>query len=327
RRIVMPPLQLAPLTHDHLDAAASLLAQRQRAQRRSEPALAARFEEPALCLPEIEALLATDGASGSVALRSGRAVGFLLGAPRADGLWGPNAWVEAAGHATEEPEVARDLYAHAAARWVEEGRTAHYAIVPATDRALVDAWFRLGFGHQHVHALREVAPGPERAPGSAVVVRDAERRDIPALARIELELPRHQARSPVFSPLPLPRLEEATAEWEADFGDGRFTAFVAEVDGVVVGSAVGCALSLSSMHRSLADVDDAGFLGFAAVAPEARGRGIGSALLDAVHGWAREQGHRTLVTDWRMTNLLSSRTWASRGFRPTLLRLHRVIGW
>ena len=321
----MPPLELVRFAHDHVDAAAGLLAQRQRASRRSEPALAARFEDPALCLPEVEALLATEGASGSVALRGGRAVGFLLGAPRADGLWGPNVWVEAAGHATEEPEVARDLYAHAAAHWVEEGRTAHYAIVPATDPALVDAWFRVGFGHQHVHALREVAPGPERTPGPDVVVREPERGDIPALARMELELPGHQAQSPVFSSAPLPSLEETIAEWEADFGDGRFAPFVAEVDGVVVGSAVGCALSLSSMHRGLADVDDAGFLGFAAVAPEARGRGIGSALLDAVHGWAREQGHRTLVTDWRMTNLLSSRTWASRGFRPTFLRLHRVI--
>ena len=34
-------------------------------------------------------------------------------------------------------------------------------IVPATDPALVDAWFRLGFGHQHVHAIRE-APTDER---------------------------------------------------------------------------------------------------------------------------------------------------------------------
>ena len=55
-----------------------------------------------------------------------------------------------------EPEAARDLYALAATRWVEEGRTSHYAVVPATDPELIDAWFRLGFGQQHVHAIREV---------------------------------------------------------------------------------------------------------------------------------------------------------------------------
>ena len=32
-----------------------------------------------------------------------------------------------------------------------------------------------------------------------------------------------------------------------------------------------------------------------------------------------------MVTDWRATNLLSSRFWTARGFRPTFLRLHRLI--
>ena len=50
----------------------------------------------------------------------------------------------------------RDLYALAAARWVDEGRTSHYAVVPSDERGLVDAWFRVGFGQQHVHAIREV---------------------------------------------------------------------------------------------------------------------------------------------------------------------------
>jgi hypothetical protein len=31
------------------------------------------------------------------------------------------------------------------------------------------------------------------------------------------------------------------------------------------------------------------------------------------------------VTDWRVTNLLSSRFWAARGFRPTFVRLHRAV--
>jgi hypothetical protein len=32
-----------------------------------------------------------------------------------------------------------------------------------------------------------------------------------------------------------------------------------------------------------------------------------------------------MVTDWRETNLLSSRFWPARGFRPFFLRLYRSI--
>lgn len=320
----MARLEIVPFTAEHAPAAAGLLAERHRAQRRVEPALAARFEDPAATLAELEALLGADGASGAAAFDDSEAVGFVLGTQR-DATWGANVWVEAAGHAARDPELARDLYAAAAARWVDEGRVAHHVIVPATDAALVDAWFRVGFGHQHVHALRGVATADECGTPDGVRVRRPTRADLPALARLELVLPRHQGLSPVFSPLQPPTFEEALGEWEADFDDERFTTFVAELDGEVVGSAIGCPLEISSMHRGLADVDDAGFLGFAAVEPGARGRGVGGALLDAVHGWAREAGYPTLVTDWRMTNLLSSRMWANRGFRPTFFRLFRGI--
>jgi len=55
---------------------------------------------------------------------------------------------ELTGQAATDAEVIRDLYAVAAARWVDEGRTAHYVVVPAHDAQLVRAWFRLGFGQQ-----------------------------------------------------------------------------------------------------------------------------------------------------------------------------------
>ena len=32
-----------------------------------------------------------------------------------------------------------------------------------------------------------------------------------------------------------------------------------------------------------------------------------------------------MTTDWRVTNLLASRFWPKRGFRPTFLRLYRSI--
>jgi GNAT superfamily N-acetyltransferase len=312
-----------PLAEEHLDGAAVLLAARHAASRRIEPALDPRYEEPELARAEIAPILARDGASGVVALRDGDVAGYLLGVPL-DVIWGPNMWVEPAGHAVSTPELVRDLYGAAAAAWVAEGNTSHYAVVPAADPELVDAWFRLGFGHQHVHAIGE--PLDEApAPPEGIVVRRARREDIEVLVRLELSLNEHQVLSPVFSGVDPPSFEETRAEWDEDFDDPTYTTFVADRDGMVLGSAIGCAIEASSMHRSLALPRGAGFLGFAAVLPEHRGLGLGRLLGETILAWAKEAGYPAVATDWRMTNLLSSRTWPRLGFRPTFFRLHRAI--
>jgi len=316
---------IVPFGSDHVDGAAALLAERHRLQRLSEPGLDPRFEAPDAARAEIEALVESSGASGAAALDDGDVLGFVVGVPR-DASWGPNIWVESAGHAAVQAELVRDLYAAAAERWVADGLTSHYAIVPATDPALVDAWFRLGFGHQHVHAIREAPPTGEvfRVPPE-LMLRLARRDDLDVLAALDVALPTHQALSPVFSRLPFPSVEETRAEYEADFDDSRFTTFVVERDGHVIGSAIACDLEVSSAHRGLALSPGAGFLGFAAVLPEARGAGAGRALGEAVLAWARDTGRAWVVTDWRMTNLLSSRAWPRLGFRPTFYRLFRAV--
>jgi ribosomal protein S18 acetylase RimI-like enzyme len=322
----VPRLELQPFSSDFLADTGRLLAQRHARHRDAEPLLSPRYEDPALAEQEVAEVWKSDGASGAVALTGGRVVGYLLGAPKASSVWGPNVWVEAAGQAVEEAETLRDLYGLAAARWVDEGRRAHYALVPAHDRALVESWYRVGFGQQHMHAIQpavsEAFDTPER-----VVVRRAQRSDIPALAALDVELPRHQGRSPVFSAGTHQSLEESAAEWEEDFDDPAFAVFVAERDGLVVGSAVGCSIEKSGSHRGLARPDSAGFLGFAAVLPEHRGLGAGRALGEAVLWWSAEAGYSSTVTDWRVTNLLSSRAWPALGFRDTFVRVHRLIGY
>ena len=122
----------------------------------------------------VAAAFAADNASGAVAVRDGNLVGFLLGAPKASTVWGPNLWVESAGQALadDEPaEAVRDLYAAAATRWVEEGRTAQYVVAPAVDDALLDAWYRLGFGHQQTHAARAPMTTPPRVPEGLTIRR------------------------------------------------------------------------------------------------------------------------------------------------------------
>ena len=95
----------------------------------------------------------------------------------------------------------------------------------------------------------------------------------------------------------------------------------------MVGAAIGCSLEKSSAHSGLSRPDNAGFLGFAAVLPESRGHGAGRALGETVLQWSADTGYDSVVTDWRVTNLLSSRTWPTLGFEQTFHRLHRLISY
>ncbi len=125
--------------------------------------------------------------------------------------------------------------------------------------------------------------------------------------------------------MPPPPVEEVRAEWDEDFDNPAFATFVAVADGRVVGSAIGCSVEESSLHSGIAQPDDAAHLGFVAVLADARGMGAGTALGATVLDWAATEGYTAVVTDWRATNLLSSRTWPKLGFRPTFLRLFRAI--
>ena len=315
----MRELRIEPMSQELLDDAASLLARRHERHVEAEPLLPADVDYRA----EIDKLWNADGASGTVAIRNGQIAGYLLGVRR-DETWGPNVWIELAGHAVEEPELVRDLYSVAATRWVDEGRTRHYALVPATDEALLDAWFRLSFGAQHAAGIQETPPGASSSP-DGVVVRRAEDRDAEAAVELDLELPRHQALAPVFAAGPPWTKEESRDEFFKDIADPQTGLFVAELDGAVVGMLAMCPLERSSMHTGLARPERTAFLAFAATLPKSRGSGAGLALTNAGFDWAREHGYPVIVTDWRETNLLSSRFWPARGFRRTFRRLYRSI--
>ena len=308
-----------------LDAAAALLADRHRRHRQAEPLLDPAYEDPATARAEIEKLLANETASAWAAVRAGSVVGYVVGIAR-DATWGPNVWIEAAGHAAIGRSVVRELYGAGAAAWVAEGRTNHHVLVPATDAELVDAWFGLDFGQQHLHAVREVPPASFGVvPRSELVIRRPTRDDIPAMAELELVLPRHSPLSPLFSTIPIQPVEEVEAELTEDFDNPKFTNFVAEHEGKVVGSATACDLTVSNSNNSLIRPATAGFLGYAAVLPEARGLGAGKALGETVLAWARDAGYPVIATDWRSTNLQADRSWRGLGFRPTFRRMHRFV--
>jgi ribosomal protein S18 acetylase RimI-like enzyme len=322
----MPKLEIRPFSDDHLDDAARLLAERHRRHRAVEALLPARFESATDALAEVRAVWAAAGASGALASRDGKAVGFLVGSPGDPDVWGPNRWVDYAGQAVSDAEDMRDLYAVAAARWVEEDATRHYVLVPTFDDALVDAWFRVGFGQQQGHGIREVtAEDTTVTPPAGVEIRKPTPDDVDELIEVDLVLPRHQRASPVFGMRPLPTEQESREEWARTFEAGEEELSIACIDGqpVAVWSLVDG--RRPAYFRSLARPEQSCYLGYAATLPKFRGSGVGVALTEAAFAWAAEAGYTAMGTDWRVTNLLASRFWPRRGFRTTFLRLYRHI--
>jgi ribosomal protein S18 acetylase RimI-like enzyme len=317
-------MEISAFSDEHVDAAGTLLAARHAEHRRSEPLLPPRYEDPTEAAQEVVAAWRRPDASGAVAIRDGRLVGFLIGAPRDVEIWGDNVWVEAAGHAAEEAEDVRDLYGGAAGIWFDEGRQRHYALVPAGEADLVDAWFRVGFGQQQAYAVREVPSGLEPRPPNGLEIRAPREEDIEALIAVDLALPAHQRSSPVFSERPLPSEDEIRSEWHSTLTDDEKVLI-----GVREGRPVACwsfaAAGLSVHYHGLMEPDRSCYLAFASTLPETRGSGVGVALTDAVLAAAAEQGYAAMVTDWRVTNLLASRFWPKRGFRTAFLRLYRSI--
>ena len=305
----MPALEVVPFADEHLDAAAELLEARHARHRRAEPLLPDDVDFRA----ELEREWRQEGASGVFA-----GDGYLIAAPS---KYPAGSWmrVGVAGQALEgAPERIRDLYAAAAARWVEEGETKHAVFVPAHDVELVDAWFRLSFGASAVLALQ--ATGPQKPFDGRVEIRPGTPDDFGEAARLDVEMSASMQPAPSFSDVPPQTVEEAEKEWRDDPNQDSYELFVAERDDRIVGH-----ILLYRRPPDLRVPKNSIDLAAASTEPEARGTGVGRALTAHVIRWAHEHSYPVMTTDWRMTNLWASRFWPKRGFRVAFLRLYRSI--
>jgi GNAT superfamily N-acetyltransferase len=299
----MPGLEIHALSGLR-DEAARLLAERFERQRSAEP-----------LLPEVEEFEPHVPAKGLVATRGGTAVAYLADESHGD-LFRPSF----AGHAANEAEALRDLFAAITA---DSNATRFSVAVPASEHEAIDAWFRLAFGCQLMWAVRETdAPGDVAVQLHNGLIRPGTPDDLRMVARFDEILWSHQARSPSFSGLDVPPLDEFEREWSDTWDDpDTFPHFVAEVDGRVVGHALLYRRPQGDLRVPPDNID----LAHAATVEEVRGTGIGLALTAHVLRFAHDHGFRSMTTDWRSVNLLSSRFWPRRGFRPQYLRLYRAV--
>lgn len=323
----MPTLTIAPFRDELLDQAASLLAARHRAQRAHEPLLPERFGAPEGARAVVTAAWGEEQTSGMAALRGERLVGFLIGAPRMDATWGRSAWVRLGGHALaadENPDTYRDLYAALAPEWLALGCFVHYALIPASDRSALDAWFALSFGQQQAYALRAL-PASDVAPplDPSITVRRAGPDDLEGLLEVADVVARHQARSPVYAAF-LPEMRnDRHADYAELLADSDAAIWIAERGGSVLGFTL--FLPDAPSDGALYVPEHCVELVLAATRGEERGNGIGRALAARGLAWAAESGYTACATDWRTTNLLASRFWPRQRFRPVAYRLERRI--
>mgnify|MGYP002336020055 CR=1 FL=1 len=161
---------------------------------------------------------------------------------------------------------------------------------------------------------------------SSVSVRPATTGDVDALAEIYVSSARHHAAlDPEFYAVPnrdavVEHLRQ-TLEPEADAHAVRL---VAEVDGMVVGSAE---VELRSPNSaSMLRPERAASVGMAVLEGH-RGAGIGSRLMEAAEAWARERGATLMMLDASAANVDALRFYEQRhGYRLRGVLLTKQIG-
>jgi GNAT superfamily N-acetyltransferase len=329
----MDRLALRPLVADDVPACARLLAARQRRDRTRLPVLAPRFEDAAQCETVLAGRLGPL-ADGAVAEAGGRLVGFLLGERQ---LHAPREYLSyfvepysvvmplhahAVALDADSVAVVRALYGALAGVWVARGFFVHTAHVVAGDAALQEAWLSLGFGRKATCAVRPTAEPLPAASPTPVEIRHAAATDLEAVARLMHVNALHHASAPLFWPY-LRETVDAGRAYAAALLDDRANGHVlAQRGGRVLGMQT---FTPPTFLSPLLVPPRMIYLFHGVVEAEARGEGIGSALLARSMAWAREQGHEHCALHFGSANLAAAAFWTGQGFVPIEHSMQRRI--
>jgi len=140
-----------------------------------------------------------------------------------------------------------------------------------------------------------------------LIIRDAERRDLPAITAIYAESVRNGTASYEIEP---PDLAEMTRRWQA-LRDGAYPYIVAQANGDILGFAYASPYRNRPAYRF--SVEDSVY-----VAPAAQRRGLGWALLSRIIDLSETQGFRQMIAviGGPDTQIASVRLHEALGFRP-----------
>jgi len=325
----MNGLQILPFNDEYLTAAAELLAARHRLDRLACPLLAARYEEPAEARRAVQAAWRKSWTGGGVAaFENGRMLGYLFADAQFDQLMGRTAWVRLAGYCLAvgaDPGLFQHLYAIAATTWLEMGCFNHYIQVMAGDSAALAVWFATSFGQQQAYGIRTIVQSDSNPqnilPG--IEIRRARPEDRQAFAQMAFCTAEYQVQAPVWAPLPPEIAAERPLMYASVLDDEDATLWLAIQGDRVAGFQV--YYPAENNPEDMFIPEHAAEMPAASTRYEFRGMGVTRALAEFGFDHLRQEGFTCCLTDWRTTNLLSSRAWPSLGYRPVMYRLHRRV--
>ncbi|MBN1241423.1 MAG: GNAT family N-acetyltransferase [Spirochaetales bacterium] len=188
------------------------------------------------------------------------------------------------------------LYERAAASWVRDGLLSHTVTAYAHDEAIIEAWFRNGFGMRCADAMRAVPDSaPEAGPPEGVRIVEADAGHAAALAPLHRAHNEFYRRSPLFMFHPD---EDPAAEFLEWIGDPRRSELVALAGELPLGF-----IRLGSPAENFASsLDCVRNIQGLYVTPSARGRGVARALVDAAFAFCARADVPLLGVDYETLN-------------------------
>jgi GNAT superfamily N-acetyltransferase len=313
------PFRVVPFAADHVPAAARMFVDALDELRRRVPVLPGALADVDVVRRRLEPM------RGYAALEGERLVGYLTawfplerfrGADRL-AAYSPE-WAHA-GFGPRARAVANELYRAASMDWSDAGCDTHAITLLAGDAGAVDTWVWSGFGMGTVDGIRLVEPLGTPSP-SGFAVRMAMPADAAALASLDVEHQRHYSAPPVFMAPRQPRDAAAWARFLETPGNAAWLA--ADPDGPFGFMQFTREFNASAVVES----PDGIFISGAYVPPRARGRGAGTALLDAGLRHYAAVGTTSCAVDFEAFNPEAAAFWP-RHFTTVCMSLMRVPEW
>jgi GNAT superfamily N-acetyltransferase len=301
---------------EHVAACARLFSRKYRTARKKVISMPACYEHHERIVPLLTDM--TKRSPGIVALQHGEIVGYLGGQLLAEWRGRRTVYVPFWAHAADqgdEERIYREMYTHLASRWIANGCYTHLITTLAHDRATREALSWMGFGMVVVDAMRDMTR--LSAPAVDVSIKQADAKDLKTIVALDHELTMYLAGPPMFMPLIEKRGTPYHEEWLAK---PSHALWLASHGGETVAFLKMCPLDVNYLVTDEKTI----WIQGAYTTEHARGKGIGTRLLDHALAWAQGQGYRRCAVDFESDNALACAFWLQH-FQPVCFSLARLV--